>query len=184
MVARQMTGPSASPAGRGGAVLTGEDTVNCYAALARYGPGMVATPPRWGTERVRVCLLPPLSLTSTPLLRLCCPPQPVSLLILCLTQDVWWPSIPSPEIREGASVTGRDVVGIVYKNEIIGSHKIRIPLNVHGTVTKVRGAGRQACLTFSCLNLMLTLHVVPSPLSIHCASGPHKRHQQSRDLPR
>ena len=39
--------------------------------------------------------------------------------------------------RDTAPVTGGDVMGIVYENEIIDSHKILVPPNVYGTVTKV-----------------------------------------------
>ena len=34
-------------------------------------------------------------------------------------------------------MTGGDIMGIVYENEIIHSHRILVPPNVYGTVTKV-----------------------------------------------
>ncbi|GMI26127.1 hypothetical protein TrCOL_g12173 [Triparma columacea] len=43
--------------------------------------------------------------------------------------------------REGQAITGGDIMGVVYENEIIDNHKILCPPNVYGTVTKVYSTG-------------------------------------------
>jgi len=63
---------------------------------------------------------------------------PKGVDIPCLTRGVRWTYNPSKAIREGMPVTGGDIMGVVYENEIIHSHKILVPPNVYGTVTKVR----------------------------------------------
>jgi len=73
---------------------------------------------------------------------------PKGVDIPCLTRDVRWTFTPSAEIREGAPVTGGDVMGIVYENEIIESHKILVPPNVYGTVTKIHTNGTDGYETF------------------------------------
>lgn len=66
---------------------------------------------------------------------------PKGVDIPCLTRDVRWTFTPSAAITEGMPVTGGDIMGIVYENEIIDSHKILVPPNVYGTVTKIHTTG-------------------------------------------
>ena len=66
---------------------------------------------------------------------------PKGVDIPCLTRDVRWTFTPSAAIKEGMPVTGGDVMGIVYENEIIHSHRILVPPNVYGTVTKIHTTG-------------------------------------------
>jgi len=73
---------------------------------------------------------------------------PKGVDIPCLSRDVRWTFTPSAEIREGSPVTGGDVMGIVYENEIIDSHKILVPPNVYGTVTKIHSNGTDGQETF------------------------------------
>jgi len=73
---------------------------------------------------------------------------PKGVDIPSLTRDVRWTFTPSAEIREGAPVTGGDVMGIVYENEIIDAHKILVPPNVYGTVTKIHTNGTDGYETF------------------------------------
>eukprot|EP00584_Thalassiosira_punctigera_P010359 CAMPEP_0172525954 /NCGR_PEP_ID=MMETSP1067-20121228/961_1 /TAXON_ID=265564 ORGANISM="Thalassiosira punctigera, Strain Tpunct2005C2" /NCGR_SAMPLE_ID=MMETSP1067 /ASSEMBLY_ACC=CAM_ASM_000444 /LENGTH=623 /DNA_ID=CAMNT_0013309353 /DNA_START=67 /DNA_END=1938 /DNA_ORIENTATION=+ len=73
---------------------------------------------------------------------------PKGVDIPCLTRDVRWTFSPSRDIREGMPVTGGDVMGIVYENEIIHSHRILVPPNVYGTVTKIHTTGTDGSETF------------------------------------
>ncbi|KAL7534165.1 hypothetical protein ACHAWF_004737 [Thalassiosira exigua] len=66
----------------------------------------------------------------------------------CLTRTVRWTFTPSASIKEGMPVTGGDVMGIVYENEIIHSHRILVPPNVYGTVTKIHTTGTDGHETF------------------------------------
>jgi V-type H+-transporting ATPase subunit A len=72
---------------------------------------------------------------------------PKGVDIPCLTRDVRWTFAPS-DIREGQPVTGGDIIGVVYENEIINSHKILVPPNVYGTVTKIHSRGTDGQETF------------------------------------
>jgi vacuolar-type H+-ATPase catalytic subunit A/Vma1 len=40
----------------------------------------------------------------------------------------------------GQPITGGDIFGTVYENELVPSHKIMCPPNIDGTVVKVRVA--------------------------------------------
>jgi V-type H+-transporting ATPase subunit A len=66
----------------------------------------------------------------------------------CLSRDVSWTYTPA-NIKDRQPVTGGDVIGIVYENEIIDSHKIICPPNVYGTVTKINTTGTDGKETFS-----------------------------------
>ena len=72
---------------------------------------------------------------------------PKGVDIPCLTRDVRWTFHPT-NVREGQPVTGGDIIGIVYENEIINSHKVLVPPNVYGTVTKVHTTGTDGKETF------------------------------------
>jgi len=73
---------------------------------------------------------------------------PKGVDIPCLSRDVRWTFTPSATIQEGMPVTGGDIMGIVYENEIIHSHKILVPPNVYGTVTKIHTTGTDGHETF------------------------------------
>jgi len=73
---------------------------------------------------------------------------PKGVDIPCLSRDVRWTFTPSATIQEGMPVTGVDIMGIVYENEIIHSHKILVPPNVYGTVTKIHTTGTDGHETF------------------------------------
>ena len=63
---------------------------------------------------------------------------PKGVDIPSLTRNVRWTFTPNTGIKEGSAVCGGDVLGVVYENEIIDCHKILVPPNVYGVVTKVR----------------------------------------------
>eukprot|EP00984_Skeletonema_dohrnii_P018856 scaffold8920_cov84-Skeletonema_dohrnii-CCMP3373.AAC.2 len=73
---------------------------------------------------------------------------PKGVDIPCLSRNVRWTFTPSATIQEGMPVTGGDIMGIVYENEIIHSHKILVPPNVYGTVTKIHTTGTDGHETF------------------------------------
>jgi len=72
---------------------------------------------------------------------------PKGVDIPCLTRNVRWTFTPA-NIKEGQPVTGGDVIGVVYENEIIDSHRILCPPNVYGTVTKIHTTGTDNKETF------------------------------------
>jgi V-type H+-transporting ATPase subunit A len=50
-----------------------------------------------------------------------------------------WEFTPNRAITEGSLVTGGDIFGSVYENELVTQHKIMVPPNVYGKVVKVYG---------------------------------------------
>jgi len=72
---------------------------------------------------------------------------PKGVDIPCLTRSVRWTFAPA-NIREGQPVTGGDIIGTVYENEIIDQHRILCPPNVYGTVTKLHTTGTDNQDTF------------------------------------
>ena len=57
-----------------------------------------------------------------------------------LTRSKNW-TFKNNGFREGQTITGGDIMGLVYENEIIDNHKILCPPNVYGQVTKVYSTG-------------------------------------------
>jgi len=72
---------------------------------------------------------------------------PKGVDIPCLTRAKRWTFTPG-SFREGQPVSGGDVIGNVFENEIISSHKILCPPNVYGTVSKLYGTGGDGSDTF------------------------------------
>eukprot|EP00590_Aulacoseira_subarctica_P009671 CAMPEP_0172434136 /NCGR_PEP_ID=MMETSP1064-20121228/70470_1 /TAXON_ID=202472 /ORGANISM="Aulacoseira subarctica , Strain CCAP 1002/5" /LENGTH=622 /DNA_ID=CAMNT_0013182335 /DNA_START=42 /DNA_END=1910 /DNA_ORIENTATION=+ len=64
-----------------------------------------------------------------------------------LTRAKRWTFTPSG-LREGQPITGGDVIGYVYENELIDSHKILCPPNVYGTISKIYTSGTDRNETF------------------------------------
>lgn len=57
-----------------------------------------------------------------------------------LDEEKMWEFSPSKEfLSEGSLVTGGDILGTVYENELISDHKIMCPPNIYGKVVKVFG---------------------------------------------
>jgi len=65
---------------------------------------------------------------------------PKGVDVPCLTREKRWTFTPS-NFKEGQPIAGGDVVGTVYENEIIDTHKILCPPNVFGTVSKIYTTG-------------------------------------------
>ena len=72
---------------------------------------------------------------------------PKGVDVPCLTRAKRWTFTPG-NFREGQPVTGGDVIGIVYENELISSHKILCPPNVYGVVSKLHTTGTDGKETF------------------------------------
>jgi len=72
---------------------------------------------------------------------------PKGVDVPCLTRSKRWTFQPGA-FREGMPVTGGDVIGVVYENEIIDSHKILVPPNVYGVVKKIYTTGTDGNETF------------------------------------
>jgi V-type H+-transporting ATPase subunit A len=58
----------------------------------------------------------------------------------CLNQSKTWQFTPG-NFQEGDMISGGDIFGTVYENELINAHKIMCPPNVYGEVVKVFGSG-------------------------------------------
>mmetsp|Transcript_22768 Transcript_22768/g.37710 ORF Transcript_22768/g.37710 Transcript_22768/m.37710 type:complete len:624 (+) Transcript_22768:35-1906(+) len=82
---------------------------------------------------------------------------PKGVDVPCLTRDVRW-TFTAGNIREGSPVTGGDVIGIVYENEIIDSHKILCPPNVFGTATKINTINTDGKDTFSVDDVIMEVY--------------------------
>jgi V-type H+-transporting ATPase subunit A len=65
---------------------------------------------------------------------------PKGVDVPCLTREKKWTFTPG-NFKEGQPISGGDVVGTVYENEIIDTHKILCPPNVFGTVAKIYTTG-------------------------------------------
>jgi len=50
-----------------------------------------------------------------------------------------WSFVPNKAIREGSLITGGDVFGSVYENELVADHKVMCPPNIFGKVVQVYG---------------------------------------------
>jgi V-type H+-transporting ATPase subunit A len=72
---------------------------------------------------------------------------PKGVDVPCLTREKRWTFTPG-NFREGQPITGGDVIGTVYENEIIDSLKILCPPNVYGTITKINTTGTDGSETF------------------------------------
>ncbi|KAL7494529.1 hypothetical protein ACHAWT_007634 [Skeletonema menzelii] len=97
---------------------------------------------------------------------------PKGVDIPCLSRDVRWTFTPSAAIQEGMPVTGGDIMGIVYENEIIHSHKILVPPNVYGTVTKIHTTGTDGHETFLVDDVVMEVYN-ESQDRTHCLSLSH-----------
>merc|ERR1719277_690975 len=72
---------------------------------------------------------------------------PKGVDVPCLTRETRWTFTPG-NFKEGQPIAGGDVVGTVYENEIIDTHKILCPPNVFGTVSKIYSTGTDGKETF------------------------------------
>jgi V-type H+-transporting ATPase subunit A len=64
-----------------------------------------------------------------------------------LTRTTKWTFRPG-NFKEGQPIAGGDVIGVVYENELIDSHKILCPPNVYGTVSKINTTGTDGSEAF------------------------------------
>lgn len=60
--------------------------------------------------------------------------------IACLNTAKQWQFTPC-NFREGEQISGGDIFGTVYENELINNHKIMCPPNVYGEIVKIYGGG-------------------------------------------
>lgn len=72
---------------------------------------------------------------------------PKGVDVPCLTREKRWTFTPGA-FKEGQPIAGGDVVGTVFENEIIDTHKILCPPNVFGTVSKIYTTGTDGKETF------------------------------------
>lgn len=57
-----------------------------------------------------------------------------------LNLDKQWQFTPR-DFREGMTISGGDIFGTVFENEILSDHKIMCPPNVYGEIVKIYGGG-------------------------------------------
>jgi len=72
---------------------------------------------------------------------------PKGVDVPCLTREKRWTFTPA-NLNEGQPVSGGDMIGLVYENEIIDSHKILVPPNVYGVISKINSTGTDGKETF------------------------------------
>ncbi|VEU34205.1 unnamed protein product [Pseudo-nitzschia multistriata] len=72
---------------------------------------------------------------------------PKGVDVPCLSREKRWTFTPG-SIKEGQPISGGDLVGTVYENEIIDQHKILCPPNIYGTVSKIFTTGTDGKETF------------------------------------
>lgn len=59
----------------------------------------------------------------------------------CLDQHKEWSYTPNPTIKVGDYVSGGDVLGFVYENDIFTEHKIMVPPKLRGKVAEIMPRG-------------------------------------------
>ena len=69
-----------------------------------------------------------------------------------------WEFTPNRSIQEGSLVTGGDIFGTVYENELVTQHKIMVPPNVYGKVVKVYGGGTDGNDQFTITDTVLEIY--------------------------
>ena len=65
---------------------------------------------------------------------------PRGIDLACLNTGKQWQFTPK-NFREGQMISGGDIFGTVFENELITSHKILCPPNVYGEIVKIYGGG-------------------------------------------
>jgi V-type H+-transporting ATPase subunit A len=66
-----------------------------------------------------------------------------------LSRSKLWQYTPAPAIKEGDFITGGDIIGTVYENELIPVHKVLCPPNIYGSVVRVYGEGTDGSESFN-----------------------------------
>jgi len=65
---------------------------------------------------------------------------PKGVEIACLDPSKKWEYTPG-RFREGEQISGGDIIGTVFENELLPQHKIMCPPNVYGEIVKIYGGG-------------------------------------------
>ena len=60
----------------------------------------------------------------------------------CLDQHKQWEYTPNAHLKIGDRVSGGDVLGVVYENDIFYEHKIMVPPKIFGRVKEIMPAGK------------------------------------------
>lgn len=72
---------------------------------------------------------------------------PKGVDVPCLSRTSKWTFTPG-DFKEGQPIAGGDIIGTVFENEIIDSHKILCPPNVYGVVSKIYTTGTDGSESF------------------------------------
>eukprot|EP00535_Pseudo-nitzschia_heimii_P000129 CAMPEP_0197183138 /NCGR_PEP_ID=MMETSP1423-20130617/7515_1 /TAXON_ID=476441 /ORGANISM="Pseudo-nitzschia heimii, Strain UNC1101" /LENGTH=624 /DNA_ID=CAMNT_0042633685 /DNA_START=114 /DNA_END=1988 /DNA_ORIENTATION=+ len=72
---------------------------------------------------------------------------PKGVDVPCLTRTTRWTFTPG-SFKEGQPIAGGDLVGTVFENEIVDSHKILCPPNIYGIVSKIYTTGTDGSEAF------------------------------------
>mgnify|MGYP001559908088 FL=1 len=54
-----------------------------------------------------------------------------------LDQHKTWEFTPNPKLKKGDLVSGGDILGTVYENELFNEHKIMMPPKMFGQIVEV-----------------------------------------------
>jgi len=69
-----------------------------------------------------------------------------------------WEFTPTKGLSEGSLITGGDIIGTVYENELVSQHKIMVPPNVYGQVVKIYGGGTDGHDSYSITDTVVEVY--------------------------
>jgi len=69
-----------------------------------------------------------------------------------------WEFTPNPALREGQTISGGDVIGTVFENELLPQHKIMCPPNVSGEITRIGSVGHDKRGMFTIADVVLEVY--------------------------
>ncbi len=67
--------------------------------------------------------------------------MPRGVDVPCLDQHKQWEYTPNANLKIGDRVSGGDLLGVVYENDIFYQHKIMVPPKMFGRVKEIMPAG-------------------------------------------
>ncbi len=62
--------------------------------------------------------------------------------VAALDQDKNWDFTPNKDLKIGDIITGGDIIGTVFENDLFNEHKIMIPPKVFGKIVELMPAGQ------------------------------------------
>ena len=62
--------------------------------------------------------------------------------VQCLDQNKAWDFTPTTKFKVGDLVTGGDVIGTVFENDLFSEHRIMVPPKVYGRIKEIMPKGQ------------------------------------------